>query len=115
MLAVARHDMFRLCFADDALKKDIQFIIALVACSGSAALNVASDDLKANRHVVFAAVSKESSALRFVRNEGLLGDREIILVSISGASSGTHISLTAYYHFTRNTLNYVLASLEKDV
>ena len=81
---------------------------------GSRALRFASDDLRMDRNVVLVAVSQDSSALRFVRDEGVLGDKDIKLAAISVASSETDISLTAYYHFTGNNVEFVLFALKKD-
>ncbi len=107
-------------YVDDALGNDTEFITALVnVCGGAKALDFASGDVRANRHVVMAAVSNDSAALRFVRDVGLLGNKEIILASIKSSAPASFkttedISLTAYYHFTRNNVDFVVTSLQKN-
>ena len=67
-----------------------------------------------NPDTLYFRVTPDSEVLQFC-NQGLLGDKEIILASISWALSETDISLTDYYHFTRKNVDYVLASLKKDI
>ncbi len=74
-----------------------------------------SDVVRADRQVALSAVSKDPAALRLVGDEGLLGDKEIILTSRSGASSEQIISALAYYHFTRNNVDFDVPSLKGKV
>ncbi len=96
------------------MQRDKEVVLAAVTQHGSV-LYLASEEIKRDKEVVLAAVSNNSTALSVVRDVGLLGNKEIILAAISAASSKTDISLTAYYNFTRNNVDFVLIAFKKHV
>ncbi len=67
--------------------------------------------MQGDKEVVLAAVTQNSLALGYASTI-FLGDKEIILASISAASYETEISLTQFYHFTRNNVEFFVSSLK---
>ncbi len=107
------YDFLDNCEANDSLRDDIQFITGLIDMDvATVALDFASNDVRANIQFVLTAVLIDPAALHSVHDGVALGNKEIILTSISGASSDRDIPLVAYYHFTRNNVDFVLTLLK---